>query len=91
MFGADPDEVAIRAEKSLQPAEPASRVGSGQGVAKLPGAPADEHPGPHEPHHIDGNPTNNRPDNLIMLRRDCHRKVGRDPSRSSPDRASWPS
>jgi 2-methylisocitrate lyase-like PEP mutase family enzyme len=60
----------------------------GRLLESLPGAPADEHPGPHELHHIDGNPTNNRPDNLIMLRRDCHRKVGRDPSRSSPDRAS---
>jgi 2-methylisocitrate lyase-like PEP mutase family enzyme len=60
----------------------------GRLLESLPGAPADEHPGPPELHHIDGNPTNNRPDNLIMLRRDCHREVGRDPSRSRPDRAS---
>lgn len=46
-------------------------------LESLPGAPADEHPGPHELHHIDGNPMNNRPDNLIRLSRDCHRKVGR--------------
>jgi 2-methylisocitrate lyase-like PEP mutase family enzyme len=60
----------------------------GRLLESLPGAPADEHPGPHEPHHIDGNPTNNRPDNLIMLRPDCHRTLGRDHSRSRPDRAS---
>ena len=53
---------------------------STESVNDVPGAPTDEHPGPHEQHHIDGNPTNNRPDNLIMLRRDCHRRVGRDPS-----------
>src|SRR5215203_5946498 len=46
----------------------------GRLLESLPGAPADEQPGPHELHHIDGNPTNNRPDNLIMLSRDCHRK-----------------
>jgi 2-methylisocitrate lyase-like PEP mutase family enzyme len=60
----------------------------GRLLESLPGAPADEHPGPHELHHIDGNPMNNRPDNLIMLSPDCHRRVGRDPSRSRPHRAS---